>query len=74
LGADGEQFSFEEIGIQAGECIGLPGVTFTLQDYGPVLAIAWWKVGYADPIYLVTDMELVEEACYWYSKRLVKPR
>ena len=69
LGADGEQFPFEEIGIQAGECIGLPGVTFTLQDYGPVLAIAWWKVGYADPIYLVTNMELVEEACYWYSKR-----
>ena len=26
-------------------------------------------MGYADPIYLVTNMELAAEACYWYSKR-----
>jgi len=69
LGAEGEKFSFQELGVQPGECIGLPDVTFTLQDYGPVLAIAWWKAGYKEPIYLVTNMELVEEACHWYAKR-----
>jgi len=69
LGTDGERFAFHEVGVQPGECIGLPDVTFTLQEYGPVLAIAWWEVGYQEPVYLVTNMELVEEACYWYAKR-----
>jgi hypothetical protein len=69
LGAEGEQFAFEEVGVQPGERIGLSDVTFTLQDYGPVLAIAWWKAGCKEPIYLVTNMELVDEACYWYAKR-----
>jgi len=69
LGAEGERFSFYEVDVQPDECIGLPNVTFTLQDYGPVLAIAWWQTGYKEPIYLVTNMELAEEACYWYAKR-----
>lgn len=69
LGADGERFSLQEVDVQPGECIGLPDVTFTLQDYGPVLAIAWWDAQYEEPIYLVTNMELVREACHWYSKR-----
>ena len=55
--------------MQPGERLGLPNVTFTIQDYGPVLVIAWWKAGCKEPIYLVTNMELVEEACYWYAKR-----
>lgn len=69
LGADGEHFSFAEIGVQPGECLSLPDVTFTLQDYGPVMAIAWWEIGYQNPIYLITNMALQGEACYWYSKR-----
>lgn len=69
LGVEGARFSFDEVGVQPGECISLPGVTFTLQDYGPVLAIAWWQSGYKEPIYLVTNLELAEEACYWYAKR-----
>lgn len=69
LGADGDHFSFEEILVQPGECIDLPDVTFTHQDYGPVLAIAWWEAGYEGPIYLVSNMDLVAEACLWYGKR-----
>jgi hypothetical protein len=69
LGAEGEHFSFTEIGVQPGECLSWPDITFTLQDYGPVLTIAWWEIGYQDPIYLITNMTLQEEACYWYSKR-----
>ncbi len=69
LRTDGERFSFHEVEVQPGECIGLPDVTFTLQDYGPVQAIVWWEAEYEEAIYLVTNMELVEEACYWYSKR-----
>ncbi len=69
LGAEGEHFSLYEIGVQPGECLDLPNVTFTLQDYGPVLVIVQWKTGYEKPIYLITNMELAEEACYWYAKR-----
>jgi hypothetical protein len=69
LRAEEEHFSFEEIGVQPGECVGLHDVTFTLQDYGPVLAIAWWEIGYQDPLYLITNMDLEGEACHWYSKR-----
>jgi hypothetical protein len=69
LGADGEHFAFEEVGVRPGECLDVPEVTFTLEDYGPILAIAWWEKGYRDPIYLITNMELAEEACHWYAKR-----
>ena len=69
LGVEGESFSFQEVAVQPGECIGLPDVTFTHEAYGPVLVIAWWKTGYEAPIYLVTNMELVPEACHWYAKR-----
>jgi hypothetical protein len=69
LYADGEWFTFEDLGVERGERIGVPDVLFTLQAYGPVLAIAAWDEEYKEPIYLVTNMELVGEACYWYSKR-----
>jgi hypothetical protein len=69
LGAEGDQFAFTELGIEAGDCVGLPDVTFTREAYGPVLAIAWWEIGYQEPLYLITNMELMAEACYWYRRR-----
>ena len=42
---------------------------FTRKAYGPVLAIAVWDEQYKEPIYLVTNMELVDEARYWYGRR-----
>ena len=64
-----DQFSLHEVDVRPGYCIGLYDVSFTHQAYGPVLAIAWWKVECPEPIYLVTNMALVAEACYWYKKR-----
>ena len=69
LSEEGEEFVFEEVGITPGEHISLPEVLFTRQNYGPIHAIAWWRKGCKEPIYLVTSMELAEEACYWYGKR-----
>ena len=66
---DGEEFSFQDLLLQPGMCLSLPNVLFTRQQFGSVLAIAWWRVGYKEPIYLVTNFELTEEACYWYQKR-----
>ena len=61
---DGEEFSFQDLLLQPGMCLSLPDVLFTRQQFGPVLAIAWWRVGYKEPIYLVTNFELTKEACF----------
>lgn len=66
---DGEEFSFQDLLLQPDMCLSLPDVLFTRQRFGPVLAIAWWRKGYQEPIYLVTNFELAEEACHWYQKR-----
>ena len=31
--------------------------------------MAWWRKDYQEPIYLVSNMDLVEEVCDWYKKR-----
>ncbi len=33
--------------------------------------IAWWEAKYKEPIYLVTNFKLLDEACYWYRKRML---
>lgn len=67
---DGEdEFSLAEIHIDKGDCLAMPCVGFTRQNYGPVLVIAWWCADYDAPIYLVTNMECVGEACHWYRRR-----
>ena len=34
------------------------------------LVILWWDKQQAAPIYLVTNLDLVEEACRWYRRRM----
>ncbi|MDH3674694.1 MAG: IS4 family transposase [Anaerolineae bacterium] len=58
-----------ELGWQAGDYVCLPDVAFTQQAYGPVLVIVWWHPDYKEPIYLVSNFELGQEAVYWYRKR-----
>lgn len=41
------------------ERIGLPGVLFTLEKYGPVMLIFWWRKDCKEPIYLVTNSEFL---------------
>jgi len=64
-----EEFRFKELGLRPGQIIGIPNVAFTEKGYGPVQVAAWWAKRYKEPIYLVTNLELAEEACYWYKKR-----
>jgi hypothetical protein len=65
----GDWFTFADVGVERGRRIGLSGVLFTRQAYGPILAIAWWEAQYQEPIYLITNLDLVKEACRWYRKR-----
>lgn len=66
---DGDCFALDDIQLQPGACIDMPDVGFTQDNYGPVLVIAWWRRNCKEPIYLVTNMDCVQEACYWYEKR-----
>jgi hypothetical protein len=66
---DGDQFALGEIHLQPGDCLSLPDVLVTQDEYGPVLVVAWWRKDAQEPIYLVSNMTLAEEACYWYGKR-----
>ena len=69
IGDDGDHFTLDEIHLEPGDCITMPDVYVTQDEYGPVLVVAWWRKGDKEPIYLVSNMELAAEACYWYGKR-----
>lgn len=65
----GDEFNCQELGLRPGDIISIPDVAFTREQYGPVHIIAWWAKDYKKPIFLVTNMELAQEACFWYKKR-----
>lgn len=65
----GDWFALDEILLYPGDCVDMPDVAFTQAGYGPVLVIALWQLDCKEPIYLVSNMDCVDEACYWYSKR-----
>lgn len=66
---DGGLFSFSDLCLRPGDQISIPRVWFTREGYGPVTVIARWGRGYADPIFLVTNFQLPDQAVYWYKKR-----
>jgi hypothetical protein len=51
-------------------CLGLEQVAFTEQAYGPVTVVVWWDQAYQAPIFLVSNLTLTDEICYWYRKRM----
>jgi Transposase DDE domain len=66
---DGQLFGFSDLCVREGEYAEISGVEFTLARYGPVTVIAVWESGYLEPLYLVTNMELGEEALLYYRRR-----
>ncbi len=69
LSKNGAECAYQSLPLQAGERWSLTNVFFTRKYYGPVLAIGWWRKGYQEPIYLVTNLDSSEEACHCYQKR-----
>jgi hypothetical protein len=63
------RFSFAQWGVMCGQCLSVENIAFTDQRYPLGLAIAWWDVAYQAPIYLVTNLQLAEEACFYYRQR-----
>jgi hypothetical protein len=66
----GQALSLEDLGVTTGQRVFRKGVLFTEEAYGPVMVIALWEKGYAEPIYLVSNMTSMQEACTWYRRRM----
>ena len=54
--------------IKRGMLIELKEVQFTRDAYGPVMVLCCWAKGETDPLYLVSNMSLAEEAIKYYRK------
>ena len=55
--------------IKPGRLIELKEVQFTRDAYGPVMVLCCWAKGEAEPLYLVSNMSVAEEAIRYYQKR-----
>jgi len=66
---EGEWFQLDDCAMPD-LCLGLEEVRFTEQAYGPVTVVIWWDKEHRTPIFLVSNMELTDEVCYWYRRRM----
>ncbi len=68
---EGIQFNLDLLGssIKPGRFIELKEVQFTRDAYGPVMVLCCWAKDEAEPLYLVSNLSLSEEAIKYYQKR-----
>ena len=66
---EGVEFSFAGLHVRPGDYVEIEQVCFTRARYEGVMAVAVWEEGYADPLYLVTNLELGQEALAYYKQR-----
>jgi hypothetical protein len=67
----GFAFSFADLCVEPGQLIEVPDAFFTGQGFGPLLGVAVWQSGCKEPLFLVSSLELGEEALFWYRKRFL---
>lgn len=65
------EFHLDELGerIKPGHLIELKEVQFTRDAYGPVMVLCCWAKNEAEPLYLVSNLSVAEEAIRYYQKR-----
>ena len=68
---EGLTFNLDLLGssIKPGMLIELKEAQFTRDAYGPVMVLCCWAKGEVDPLYLVSNMSIAEEAIKYYKKR-----
>jgi hypothetical protein len=66
---EGVEFSFAGLHLRPGDSVEIEGVGFTRARFAGVTAVGVWESDYADPLYLVTNLELGQEALAYYRKR-----
>jgi len=67
---EGERLRLDELAVMPGDCKSHLDVAFTDQQFGPVHIVIVWDEGHSEPIYLVTNLPLAEEARHWYQLRM----
>ncbi len=65
----GMQFALSDLPVQPDDQIVVPDVLFTLEGYAPVTVMAVCDKGCPEPIYLVTNFDLPDEARHCYKER-----
>jgi hypothetical protein len=63
------RFTPPDLLLEPGVRIELPEVGFPAAAYGPVLVCIVWEARWKEPLILVSNPELMEEAYYWYPRR-----
>ena len=67
---NGCQYPFRQLLPPSGACTAATNVLFTLKEFGPVTAVAWWdKAVYKKPLYLISNHHHFVELCDFYAKR-----
>jgi Transposase DDE domain len=68
---EGLKFNLDLLGssIKPGRLIELKEVQFTRDAYGPVMVLCCWAKDEAEPLYLVSNLCVAEEAIKYYKKR-----
>lgn len=66
---DGLQYPLRQLCAGQGTCTAANDVLFTAEEFGPVMAIAWWGKSYRDPIFLISNCPSLTLACAYYRRR-----
>ena len=66
---DGQQYALRDLCGEQGSVTSVQDAWFTLQKFGPVMAVAWWGKQYDDPIYLISNCASPVLACDYYRRR-----
>jgi hypothetical protein len=64
-----DRTSFGGLALIPGSLVEINNTVFTKAEYGLITALGWWQKGYDEPIYLVTNFELGNEALWYYRQR-----
>lgn len=66
---EGVAFSLADLLLRPGDLVQIENLAFTQAQYAPVTVVAVWEGDYQEPLFLVTTLELGEEALFSYKQR-----
>ena len=64
-----ERFRMQDVDVANERYCYLRQVGYSNERYGPVQVLVWQEPGYKEPVYLVTNLDVAEEAIWYYRKR-----
>ena len=66
---NGQQYALRDLCGGHGSITCAQDAHFTVQEFGPVMAVAWWGKKYDDPIFLISNCASSALACEYYHRR-----